>query len=686
MIEWEHRDDRLRVVDADNAELSVRGDDLAVEGSGADVDRPVDGTVVATAGEFRFPHTVVYASSLTCDRQYELDPGGEPLSLPPDEYVVDVDTGIKTYLQFAGPATIRKTDGFDSVVVSFPERRRVTLGFRSRQESPVGTITVPPEPAALATAITHSRSAHKTDGPDRSYPTLRGHPPLFVPGEELSLPDRVRTEPTETGIELVVPPAYDPLFVVAPLAYYLGASVRTATGATPTLRVPKLGLERRLSPMPDLEDDVARLLRGVFGLDCLVRNAGPYGTRLAETDLLEAHDLDAETLYEASPARRLVTYLEQPLESITARLPDWHLSTYVAPGPASVESLPFLLDRLSLVFTPRASRLAGEELVDRALTDHYRGRQPGAGRVPSVDVVDPDLRTGRVHGWLADGVPIDVFKASTAAYHNRFTYLERTTDATSICAVLNEPEMAAEHRDVVSTCRERACERSIDLTVEESLDTATLARVFESEPGYDFVHYVGHCETDGLRCPDGYLSASSLETCTAQTFFLNACGSFYEGLELVEKGSVAGAVTVAPVLDDHALTVGSTFAKLLVHGFSIERALALARRRIVMGKDYAVVGDGTHALTQGDSRLPVTGHVERLGADRFELTLECYAAGTTGEYYVPHVGPNRDAYLCGTPSQFTLDRDELVAFLEETTLPVVYDGDLYWSTALSATV
>jgi len=204
--------------------------------------------------------------------------------------------------------------------------------------------------------------------------------------------------------------------------------------------------------------------------------------------------------------------------------------------------------------------------------------------------------------------------------------------------------------------------------------------VFESD--YDFVHYIGHCETDGLRCPDGYLSAADLDGVGAAVFFLNACGSFHEGMELVERGAVAGAITFSQVLNDHAVKVGSTFARLLVNGFGIERAMRLARRRIMMGKDYAVVGDGTHRLTRTENRLPASAVLQELDPGSFLLTYDQFTATDAGAYYHPYVGDDDYAYLCGNESEFALDRQEVLEFLGRAEMPVVYDGDVYWSDRL----
>ncbi|GAB3025609.1 hypothetical protein [Natronobiforma cellulositropha] len=678
MIEWEVVGSHLRVVDTDNVEVTIQGKGLTVEGRGPEIPRPVDETVAVTAAGLAFPHTVVYVFDVDGGEQYELGEPGEPLVLPAGEYVVDIDAEIKIYLHFSGRAALEKTSDYEHVVVRFPEEQAATLGLRSRHEFPADTLTIPYTPDGVATALTYLSSSHKTTGPDRTYPTLRGHPPLLREGPECAIPPEIAADVEDVGIELLAPQdaTLEDLFVLAPLGYYLQAQVALEARETPAIRFAGSGREHDLASLPGLERDVERLLRQSFFLDCLVRNAGPYRANLSELSMLEALGLDAETLYDASPQARLESYLDVPYSALEHRLPDWHLTTYVEPTPLNVDTLPFLLDRLSMVSMPRTSELEGKELVERSLDDFYRG----ARQVASVDIVKPELTTGRVHGWLADGVPIDVFKSAPEAYYNRLEYVERERECTSICVVLNDSDMAGEHTDVAAIYRQRAEELAIDVTVEESLGTAELARVFESE--HDFVHFIGHCETSGLRCPDGNLSMSTLEECNTQTFFLNACGSFYEGMSLIEKGSVAGAITFSQVLNDHAIKVGSTFAKLLVHGFSIERAMSLARNRIMMGKDYAVVGDGTHTITQGDHQVPTTATVERLEDGRYFLSLECFSTQRTGSYYFPHVETNDHAFLCGTESNFMLEPAELVSFLQGSETPVIYDGDVYWSQEL----
>ncbi|MFC7079802.1 hypothetical protein [Halorussus caseinilyticus] len=298
----------------------------------------------------------------------------------------------------------------------------------------------------------------------------------------------------------------------------------------------------------------------------------------------------------------------------------------------------------------------------------------------SVDRRDPVLYEGQVNGWLADGVPIDVFKAVPEAYENRFKYLNQGGGDIDVTVILNDDEMSDEHETVAEIYKERAEHLPIDVTVHEHLAKAELADVFESP--HDFVHYIGHCEKDGLRCRDGNLAVADIEESNVQTFFLNACGSYYEGRDLVQKGSVAGAVTFTKVLNKQAAKVGVAFSQLLINGYDIAHAIQLARRRIMMGKDYAVVGDGGHQLTQCDNRYPTIATLEERG-DQYEVEYRTLSMPNIGGVFQVYRDGEEKPRLHGTESAFTLDQSELLEFLERAKSPFVYDGDLFWSEELS---
>ncbi|MFC7046356.1 hypothetical protein ACFQH6_13920 [Halobacteriaceae archaeon GCM10025711] len=676
MIRWEVTGSGVRAVDRAKTELAVRTPDWRRGGSTRDIQGPVDTTVTGTTTRLRFPSGFATLTDVDRDETTELGSQTGEYDLDAGEYQLYLYAGLMAYVRFSGPATVRKTDNYEALVLTFPERRAVTLGFRSPVSFPEATVTVPESVEGVATAIGHMASAHRTTGPNRSFPTMRRHPPLVEFGEAYDVPEEVVEATPDTDIDLHVPATLDALLVAAPLAYYLGASVTVDRSATPHLQAS----DRRHEFDPDrLQETVADLLVRSFWLDALVRNAGTYGTDLAEYALLDELDLDAPSLLDRTPADRLVAYLDAPFDRVADRLPEWHLAMHVAPTMTNVRSLPFLLDRLALVYLPETTELESRELMTMSLDDFYRSPTTD---VPMVDLVKPRLQRGRCHGWMADRTPIDVFKALPAAFTNRLGFLERGDGGErSVTVVLNDRDMDSEHAEVAEIYRRRAADLPIDVTFHENLSRAELAAVFAEEN--DFVHYIGHCESDGLRCTNGNLAIEDVEESNTQTFFLNACGSYYEGLELVRKGSVAGAVTLREVLDRPAAKVGTTFARLLVNGFSFEQALRLARRRIMMGKDYAVVGDGTHTLVQSANNIPMLAEVTPRDDGRFDLVGEAYMARATGGHYQTYVTENEQSYLWGNESSFVLERTDLVAFLERAEMPVLFDGDLYWSTELS---
>jgi len=603
------------------------------------------------------------------DHSFPLSDGSYRLScrLPstPDTGARTTDAGPSIVTQFQGPATVKRTD--ETVRLSFERPRTVTI--RSQSCAALPRVTIPPTPDGLAAGISAMAAAHHCRGPGRSHPAERPHPPLLDVGESLDVPETLDVGAGTSALTITVPESLDALFVVAPLAYYLGATVSVGDVDRPRLVADSGAYERTFSPLPGFQYECASLLRQVFYLDCLAREDTPE-----EPPLLSAHGLDGTWLRELSVAERLGQYEEVLGERLRRRLPEWHLSTSASPTVEHVPALPYLLDDMSLVYLPSAAAIESADLLDRTLSDAYRA----TGDIETVDVVEPELGAGSSHAWLADGAPLDAFKTTTSAFRNRHRYDRRPDDHFTVTVVLNDESMAAEHTAVAEIYQEGAADVPIDVTVERGLSTDELAAVVAERN--DFLHYIGHCEASGLRCPDGHLSMADVPESRTRTFFLNACGSYREGLRLVEQGSLAGAVTLTAVLNEQAAKVGTAFARLLVHGFSIERALRLARRRILMGKDYAVVGDGT------DSLVPTRGQPAilrlREEAEGYHVTYEPVSAKTTGRRYeCPFDSAVR---LCGHSTETTVPKRELVSILERTSLPAVYNGAFHWSSDLAS--
>jgi len=686
MMAWVAATGGVRAI-GEAGEATIRTADWRDDASGPPLAQSAEETVTGTVSELTVPTSAVQLTDPEGDREYDL---GRGAVLDTGEYLLtahlsvegaasdstaDVGSELTARVRFSGPVKIAPGDR--CVTIAFPSPSPVTLGF-TEQIADRTTITVPRTPEGVATAITHLSSALQTTGPERSHPSFRHRPPLVELGEDYAIPDRVAADTPETGIELTVPPSYDYLFVCAPLAYYLGADVTVEEGSVPIISAPESSVVHRFRRLPTFQHGVTRLLRRVFFYDTITRD---FDVPSRQAQLADQFGLDPESVRALSPADRLARYLCVSDTDLYDRIPEWHFSTYAAPTVDNARCLPHLLDAMSLVYLPESSELDETELLARTLDDCYRGptRSQSDARAPveSVDRVDPELQAGRVHAWLADGAPIDAFKTSTQAYENRQQYRDRNAAPLSVTVVLNDQEMADEHTAAADIYRERAADLPLSVTVEEHLTTDELREVFASPN--DFVHYIGHCTVDGLACPDGYFSAASLSECRTRTFFLNACGSYHEGQDLVERGSVGGAVTLEKVLDRQAAKVGTAFARLLVHGFGLEPAMQLSRRRIMMGKDYAVVGDGTYTLAPTPGS-PTVGWLEAAD-DGYRLTCEALTARRNGDSYQPAFSEER--YLHGTESETVLDRAELVETLRSEPLPIIYGDEFHWSTELA---
>jgi hypothetical protein len=537
------------------------------------------------------------------------------------------------------------------------------------------TLTITETPEGVATAISVLSAGIATTGPERSHPDYRMHPPLVEVGDETYIPPRVQELVPETDLTFDVPANYAELFVAAPLAYYLGASVQVGA-RKPRLRGP--GMCKSFGSLPTFQNEAADLLRRVFFIDCVVRDV-PNEDPPYQRAVLDEMNLDLEEMRSSTPAERLAAYMGVKRGIIASRFPSWHLSTYVSPSQESIPSLPFLLDDLSMIYLPEWEPLSREQLLQKSLGEFHRGSPESLDRfhrgpVDAVEMVEPELQPGDLHAWIADGIPIGAYTPSLTAYRNRLT-TPHPEEPLEVAVVLNDEKMDDEYEEVTRFYRNST--RPIDVSVHESKSVEELAQVFESE--LDFVHYIGHCETGGLQCPDGELDVASLNSVGVRTFFLNACGSYYQGEALVERGSVAGAVTLRKVCNKPAGTVGTAFARLFVTGFGIERAMQLARKQIKMSSDYAVVGDGTYSLTDEESavaRLDQNGNT-------YTLSYNVPPGNRAGGTY--HASFDLWPQLRGTPTTTKkLDPADVPRILDGLSCPVIFEGELQWADELAA--
>ena len=590
--------------------------------------------------------------------------------LPAGEYIVEVSAPIKLY--FRVESALRITADASGMAIGFDGEREVLVGARSHHERPAATVRTPADPEAMMAAISTFGSALKTLTPERSYPTLRGHPPTIELGDSLDL---VGLEAPDTGVTIEIPPDYGSIYAVAPLAYYLGATVEP--GADPLLRTDR-GFEQSLSGPQGFERTVARTLKQTFFLDCLTRTEGLYPVDLHERRVL-ADDLalDFPALYEQSLAAQLETYLSIPYRTIAEHVPTWKLTADVAAVPASVEHLPFVVADLAIVRSVEPATGPEGTMSDETRTDERRGFVDGPAAIDSEEpFVRPEPADSLEQTWIGEGTPLGASKASLAAYRNR---LERTPAEgdIEITVVCNDAAMDDE-RAVEASYGERA-DLPFDVTVAHDLTTDELADVLGART--DFLHYIGHVDGDGFACADGRLDARELDSVGVDAFLLNACQSYRQGMALIEAGAIGGIVTLSDILNSEGVKMGRALARLLNAGFPLGSALDIARGESIMGEEYLVVGDSGLAITQVDGGPPNLSKISRADIG-FQLEFETYPTSQRGigSMVIPLIRGNNEYYLSsGTVLKSNITDTALGEFLSIEEMPVKVNGHLYWS-------
>ena len=687
---------------------------------------PVDDAVSIETSELVLPQVVAaYIRDGDGEMIAEAEHYAE-IDLPPGEYSVELCTPIKLYLRVESALrvsadTAEMTLAFDTDAENSGTKDtgiensavEVLVGSRSHHEHPAATITTTDDPLDVMRAISHLGSALKTTTCERSYPTLRGHPPTIEVGDALDVPSDL--EPPETGVRIEVPADYPSIFVVAPLAYYLGAEV--VPGSVPRV-LTDTGFEYVLDGPNGFEAEVERVLKQVFFLDCVTRTEGLYRVDLHERrEVASVLDLDFGALYDEPLAAQLEAYLDVPFSLVEDHLPQWKLTTHIVPSAEHVEMVPFVVNDLAVVKTPGSGDTATtagsgpqatavDEFMRTGVQDFMRagaltrsasGTARSAG--PGTDVSTPgpaqrsasglapetppvvqlDETDSLEQAWVGDDVPLGASKATVTAFRNKLDR-EATDGDIAITVVCNDEEMLAEHDDVAEVYGNRE-ELPFDVRMYRDLSVDQLRFVLESQT--DFLHYIGHIDERGFQCSDGMVDVADLDSVGVDTFFLNACRSYCQGMELIDRGAIAGVVTLEDILDSGALRIGRAMARLLNRGFPMRAALNIASGQSIIGNQYLVVGYGNMDIAHAESGTPAVFEVETDG-DSESVTVDFRTYPTShrgiGTQMIPHIKGNREYFLSsGTLKRFHLSKGRFRELAEIEVVPMRIDRELVWS-------
>nr|WP_272904723.1 hypothetical protein [Halobacterium sp. TGN-42-S1] len=639
---------------------------------------PVDSAVRFEAESIELP-MLLNVSVWTQDGTYVGQSANQEVdSYPRRAYALDLHVGpMKLQVAADAPLQIRRAE--NTTFLEFEAPTPVLLGARSLHESPAGTITIGDDVTDGMRAVSLFGSALKTTSPERSFPTLRGHPPLVERGDGFDAPDHLVAADTDVAIE--IHRDWGDLYQVSALAYYLGAEVRPGPERALVLDGDRhvLGTDRSFG------DEVRALLEHVFLLDCVVRTEGLYPVDLHERAVLEPDlDVDLAAAYEASLAERLETYLDVPYEVTEPHVPKWKLTADIAPEAKRIESLPFVVNDLARIriHDPDAEPPDVEEEPE-AVTSFLRGGQRSVHRSQSeVDfdttgVVKPPSTDAIEHVWLADGFPLGASKGAAEYYRRRFEYETPDRDAIRIDIVCNDPEMTEE--EVVEEFYGARDFFEFDIEVHYGLSTDELGDLLRTE--VDFLHYIGHVEEGGFLCEDGLFDARRLESTGVRAFLLNACRSYIQGQALVDRGSRGGIVTLTDISNDPAVRIGRALARLLNNGFSLLSGLSVARNVTIFGNQYITIGDGSVQLVQSN-RGTLTSAKLGGASTGYDITMQAYPTNSKsiGTLFSPHLTSQTTYYLnSGEIGPFTVEETELIEFLDKTFIPILQENRLSWS-------
>lgn len=495
----------------------------------------------------------------------------EDLTLPRGAYCFDVVGATKAFVR-AVDVEVSATGMADggSVEVEFDRPTTVTVGGRSLHTRPEATMVVPDDPEALMRAVSALGSSIAEPSPERSWPTLRGYPPRISRGGTLEIPDLLETP--DVGVEIAVPPTYADVYRIAPLAYYLGATV--VSGTDPELRLESGYVEPLPSEGPALERRVSELLGTTLFLDSLARTEGYVPSdRYAYERIGGDLPFYPPNLADRPMSDRLMEYLEVDPETVEPCLPEWPTTAVLRPGPSGMELLGHLAHLLAPIRV-RGSQVResrAETSVDGRGNSHDGGGSVGSGS-PTAAAVSPALAVAGGTPSPDDApLPSGTAAVSVAAYENELGRSRPTKGDLCVSLLADSDERA---RTFERAMTEPAPPDGVDAwevlvrpTREELRD-----RLVDEDVGLSLCSL----PIDGSRvaCADGVVDVAALERVPTTTVFERA-ERVSPALSSVEAGSL-GSIAGDGTLDAERVR---TLVGLLATATPLAASVAIARVR-----------------------------------------------------------------------------------------------------------
>ncbi|ELY59344.1 hypothetical protein C491_06028 [Natronococcus amylolyticus DSM 10524] len=390
-----------------------------------------------------------------------------------------------------------------------------------------------------------------------------------------------------------------------------------------------------------------------------------------------------QSLYDQPLAKQLQSYLSIPFSELEPVIPNWRFETHVGPRPETTEFLPFIANDLAAVKindTEKQPPTASEEA--QTISDFTRSGRTGnteSVRNTEPESIQSDVSVSPLIRQLwnsSNGKDID----STAPLEAFKNSIGRTPhdDPIDIEVVCNDSAMSEESEFVNETYGDRD-ELPFDVTLHHNISTSEFRDVLMTKS--DFLHYIGHIDTDGFQCAGGRLDGADIKRSNIKAFFLNGCQSHTQGLHLIKTGSIGGIVTHGNIVNSGAVEVGNAIAKLLNQGFPLYGALDVAQNETLVGQQYYIVGDGKTTIAQSNLESPNVCSIEKQNG-KYLVNMRMYNSiqAEKGSISTPHLGPIDSYYVVpGETGQIPIEEPQLKEFFNQGQFPVIVGGNVYWS-------
>lgn len=570
---------------------------------------------------------------------------------PRNTYVIDVTGPVKLYVRIPDVAlssAYETTESNGPLDLDFDGAKTVTVGARSLHERPKTEITVPDDPTALAEAFSYLGSSIKEFTAERSWPTVRGHPPAIRRGEALRIPDGL-SKP-DTGVTISVPPTYGALYETAPLAFYLGAEMEIESD--PELVLENGYVEPLETETERLGERTNALLGRLLVLDSLVRVGG-----YVSNDRYEYEEIAGELpfyppeLYDASLSAQLMEYLEVSPSLLDPHVPERPLRATLRNGPAEAELIPHLVNDLASVS------------VDR-------DRNASSAAVDVGGVANGALAGGRTERPISSGETLLVPAAYEAS-------LDRSPREVSDCEVLfvADAENAVAWRSVRTAANEEVEPPvgTADLLVEPTCDELSAAL----DGGYDLVCCLLPAVDAGIVCADGVLDPASLSSVDAWGLLLAGTGALDVSASLCERGAVTALATSEPPEP----TTMRRLLRCLVRGHGFAEAARFVGESD-LGKYWTVGAQPRVVLHRAGGSIPIRISVTSESPDSQRVSLWTHFVGETriGSVTALYGDHTHDMYqLVGSDVEnpVTHSAENVAGILRDSDYIVSFDGEPY---------